>query len=284
LSGHDVRQPTIRSIDPVKSHEDGVPVRSLSQQELERFQREGLLTDFQLYSAERAEAIRVALRNVLSHPSTAPSHQALQPEQRLAFDRHLDRRLVYELCTLPQILGPIGQILGNDVMLFRTQFFEKPPHGLEIPWHQESYFWGVAGGFVTMWLAVDDATPENGAMRVITGSHSDTREHLPIPPGSNYWSTFTRAAIPRESDRIVDCSMPAGRFMLFDDLLHNSPPNSTALPRLSFTARYARPDFARVHDHADYPGQGCMMVSGHKGNSGLRFLSPPDNGPGLAGV
>src|ERR1043165_3278423 len=99
LSGHDVRQPTIRSIDPVKRHEDSVPVRSLSQQELERFRREGLLTDFQLYSAERAEAIRVALRNVLSQPSTAPCHQALQPEQRLAFDRHLDCRVVSLLFT-----------------------------------------------------------------------------------------------------------------------------------------------------------------------------------------
>jgi hypothetical protein len=78
--------------------------------------------------------------------------------------------------------------------------------------------------------------------------------------------------------------MPAGHFMLFDDLLHNSPSNSTALPRLSFTARYARPDFARVNDHADFPDQGCVMVSGNKRNSGLRFLSPSDKGPGLAGV
>ena len=269
---------------PVKRHEDSVPARSLSQLELKRFQREGLLTDFQLYSAERAEAIRAALRDVLSLPSTAPCHQAFPPEQRRVFDRHLDRRLVYELCTLPQIIRPITQILGNDVMLFRTQFFEKPAHGLEIPWHQESYFWGVARGFVTMWLAVDEATPENGAMRVVTGSHTHTREHLPVAPDSHYWSTFTRAAIPREFDCIVDCSMPAGHFMLFDDLLHNSPSNSTAWPRLSFTARYARPDFARVHDRADYPDQGCVMVSGHKRNSELRFLSPPDSGPGLAGL
>gem|GEM_PF-727485 len=267
---------------PVKRHENNVPVRSLRQLELKRFQRDGLLTDFQLYSAERAGAIRAALRHVLSLPTSA--HQTFPPEQQFGFDRHLDRRLVYELCTLPQIIRPVTQILGNDVMLFRTQFFEKPPHGLEIPWHQESYFWGVERGFVTMWLAVDDATRENGAMRVITGSHTHTREHLPVPPDSHYWSTFTRAAIPRESDPIVDCSMPAGHFMLFDDLLHNSPVNSTALPRLSFTARYARPDFVKVHDHADYPDQGCVMVSGHKRNSGLRFLTPPDSGPGLAGV
>jgi hypothetical protein len=72
--------------------------------------------------------------------------------------------------------------------------------------------------------------------------------------------------------------------MLFDDLLHNSPPNRTALPRLSLTARYARPDFARVHQLANYPDHGCLMVSGHKRDSGLRFLSPPDSGPGLADV
>ena len=164
----------------MKRHEDSVPARSLSPLELEKFQREGLLTGFQLYPAERAGPIRAALQDVLSLPSTAPCHQVFPPEDRLEFDRHLDRRLVYELCTLPQIIRPITQILGDDVMLFKSQFFEKPPDGPEIPWHQESYFWGVEKGWVTMWLAVDDATPENGAMRVITGSHTDTREHLSV--------------------------------------------------------------------------------------------------------
>jgi ectoine hydroxylase-related dioxygenase (phytanoyl-CoA dioxygenase family) len=263
----------------MKNQEDSL--RSLSPLELERFQREGLLTGFQLYSTERTESIRAALQDVLSLPSTLPYHQVFPPEDRLVFDRHLDRRLVYELCTLPQVIRPITQILGDDVMLFRSQFFEKPPHGPEIPWHQESYFWGVEKGWVTMWLAVDEATPENGGMRVITGSHTQTREHLSVPPNSQYWSTFTRAATPLESDRIVDCSMPAGHFMLFDDLLHNSLSNSTALPRLSLAARYARPDFAMVNDLANYA---CVMVSGRKRDSGLRFLSPPDNGPGLADV
>jgi chlorinating enzyme len=196
----------------VKHQEDTVAARSLSPLELGKFQREGLLTDFQLYSAERVEPIRAALQNVLSLPSTAPCHQVFPPEERLVFDRHLDRQLVYELCTLPQVIRPLTQILGEDVMLFKSQFFEKPPHGLEIPWHQESYFWGVEKRWVTMWLAVDEATAENGAMRVIAGSHTHTREHLPVPPDSDYWSTFTHAAIPCESDRIVDCSMPAGHF------------------------------------------------------------------------
>jgi ectoine hydroxylase-related dioxygenase (phytanoyl-CoA dioxygenase family) len=135
-----------------------------------------------------------------------------------------------------------------------------------------------------MWLAIDEATPANGAMQVIPGSHTHTREHLPVPTVGHYWSTFSRATTPPESDRIVDCSMPAGQFMLFDDLLHDSLANSTALPRLSFAARYARPNFAMVNDLAYYAENACVMVSGHQGDSGLRFFSPPDSGPGLAGV
>jgi len=248
---------------------------------LERFQRDGLLTGFQLYSAELATPMRAALRKALTRPSTAPSHRAFPLEDQLYFDRHLDCRLVYELCALPQIIRPLNQILGDDVMLFRSQFFQKPAHGPEIPWHQESYFWRQKG-WVTMWLAVDETTPENGAMRVIIGSHSTTREHLPLPPGNDYWNTFSDAATPRAADRIVDCSMPAGHFMLFDDLLHNSLPNSTALPRLSLAARYARPDFPRVHDLAGYADHACVMVSGDRRNSAARFISAPESGPGLA--
>ena len=268
-------------MNTVTRHEGSVPIRSLSPFELERFEREGLLSGFQLYEVERTETIRAALQEVISLPSTAPCHQMFPPEERLMFDRHLDRRLVYDLCTLPEVIRPITQILGDDLMVFRTQFFEKGPHGPEIPWHQESYFWRMQRGWITMWLAVDDATPENGAMRVITGSHTHTREHLPVSPNSHYWNTFTRAAIPKESDLIVDCSMPAGHFMLFDDLLHNSPCNPTASPRLSFTARYARPDFAKVHDLTSFE---CVMVSGNNRDSGLRVSAPPDNGPSLACV
>ena len=265
----------------LNAQEEIALTRSLTRIELETFRRDGLLTDFELYPAARADAIRAGLRSVLSHPSTAPCHQVFPPEQRVVFDRHLDSRLVYELCTLPQVVRPVTQILGDNVMLFKSQFFEKPPHGREIPWHQESYFWKQKG-WVTMWLAVDEATAENGALRVITGSHTGTREHLPVARDSQYWSTFTHAAVQRESDPIVECAMPAGHFMLFDDLLHNSACNSTNVARLSFTARYARPDFPRVHELAPYAGHGCLMVSGDKGDSPLRLLSPPQSGPGIA--
>jgi hypothetical protein len=86
------RSPTDhRSIDPVKRHEDSVPARSLSQLELKRFEREGLLTDFQLYSAERAGAIRDALRMCSRTHRPRPAIKRFSRNSGSAFDRHLDR-------------------------------------------------------------------------------------------------------------------------------------------------------------------------------------------------
>ncbi|MCZ7649336.1 MAG: phytanoyl-CoA dioxygenase family protein [Planctomycetota bacterium] len=43
-------------------------------------------------------------------------------------------------------------------------------HGNEVPWHQDTSYWGQEKR-MTCWLAIDDATPENGCMRMIPGSH-----------------------------------------------------------------------------------------------------------------
>lgn len=254
--------------------------RTLSEEELAVYERDGLLTGFDLFAPEDAPLLHAALvREVLSVPSSAECHPGSGPRGTDG-DRYIDRRLIYELCTLPQILNPVRQILGDDVVLFRSQLFYKPAHGLEIPWHQESYFWRTRGDWVTLWLAIDEARPDNGAMRVAPGSHRETREHLPVADGRNYWPSFTKMAHPRDSDRIVECPMRAGQFMLFGDLMHSSLPNTTASPRLSFTARFARPDLGGIQDHF-YAGHQCVMVSGEPGASQLRFAEPPTGGAGL---
>jgi non-heme Fe2+,alpha-ketoglutarate-dependent halogenase len=266
----------MKGLDTLKFHAP----RTLSREDIAVYERDGLLTGFDLFGPEQAPLLHHALvREVLSVPLPAEGHQESSPRGTDG-DRYIDRPLIYELCTLPQILNPVRQILGNDVMLFRSQLFYKPAHGLEIPWHQESYFWRARGDWVTLWLAIDEARSDNGAMRVVPGSHSETRDHLPVTQDGSYWPSFTKMAHPRDSDRIVECPMRAGQFMLFGDLMHSSLPNKTASPRLSFTARYARPDLGGIQDHF-YAGHQCVMVSGEPGESQLRFAEPPTGGAGL---
>lgn len=70
------------------------------------------------------------------------------------------------------------------------------------------------------------------------------------------------------------------QFMLFSNLLHSSLPNNTEVPRLSFTARYARSDLRGIQDQF-YRGHSCVLVSGDVGQSQLRFSEPQTDGAGL---
>ena len=53
-------------------------------------------------------------------------------------------------------------------------FCKKPNVGLEVPWHQDGHFWPIRPlATCTVWIAVDDATKENGCMRYLPGSHKE---------------------------------------------------------------------------------------------------------------
>jgi phytanoyl-CoA hydroxylase len=76
----------------------------------------------------------------------------------------------------PRILDIAAELSGGaeQIMLYSDQVFLKPAfEGSEKPLHQDNSYFRVTphSHGVTCWLAVDDATEENGCMRYIPGSH-----------------------------------------------------------------------------------------------------------------
>ena len=73
----------------------------------------------------------------------------------------------------PEILDMVAQLIGPDIALWNMSFFAKPAvNGKKTPWHQDGAYWPIRPlATCTVWIAVDDATPENGCMRFIPGSH-----------------------------------------------------------------------------------------------------------------
>jgi ectoine hydroxylase-related dioxygenase (phytanoyl-CoA dioxygenase family) len=113
---------------------------------------------------------------------------------------------------------------------------EKVAHAS--PWHQDYVYW-FGTPKVSAWVALDDATLENGCLRVVPGSHSwgllphekfnervgfDNR--VPAERVDNLCRRF-RASV-------VDVPLPAGHAIIFSDLLlHSSNPNKTGADRYS---------------------------------------------------
>ena len=74
------------------------------------------------------------------------------------------------------LLGVLEQIMGDTPELFQDMALVKPPrHGSEKPWHQDCAYFNLPEGttVVGVWIALDEATPENGCLHIIPGSNNE---------------------------------------------------------------------------------------------------------------
>lgn len=150
-------------------------------------------------------------------------------------------REFFGYATTPEFLDIVAQLIGPDIVLWASTVFCKPAaRGLEVPWHQDGQYWPIRPrATVTMWIALDDSTPENGCMRVIPGSHRmgefshevSDREDLVLNNVLND---------PRiDLDAARDVCLEAGQLSLHDiGLVHGSQPNRSAKRRAGLAIRY----------------------------------------------
>ena len=215
----------------------------LDQQDLDTYRKDGLLKapfripDEQL--GRMRESLDKLLRaNVHIAPETlvcphipyGKTHDAAAAGQWLEYARH------------PGILDLVSQLIGDDIILWGSQVFCKPPlTGKAIPWHQDGQYWPIWPiATCSVWIALDDAMPENGCMRYIPGSHAS---------GSIYRHRVSdRADIvlnqevePSQFDESAgrDDALQAGQFSLHDVyLIHGSNANRSPKRRTGFVIRY----------------------------------------------
>ena len=80
---------------------------------------------------------------------------------------HHHREAFKKLACHPKLVALVEQIVGKGVAVYFSQIFFKPPGGGgPKPVHQDNYYFGPNNieGVVTAWIALDEATVENGCM------------------------------------------------------------------------------------------------------------------------
>jgi len=140
------------------------------------------------------------------------------------------------------ILDMVSQVIGEDFALWNMSFFAKPAQvGSKTPWHQDGEYWPMRPlSTCTVWLALDDSTPENGCLRIIPGSHKESRlrrHYTNMAPGL----ALNLELVSEEFDEAeaVDLTLKTGRISLHDVyLVHGSEANRTANPRRGMTMRF----------------------------------------------
>jgi phytanoyl-CoA hydroxylase len=153
-------------------------------------------------------------------------------------------------CRHPVLLAACADLIGPDVRLYWEQVVDKQPHSAEpVLWHQDNgYTYVEPQSYLTCWIALTDATLDNGCISVVPGAHTGgTLEHRSTDIGEACWGDW---------DRAVDLPVRAGSVVVFSSLTpHATRRNTTDAVRKAYIVQYV-PDgaVARDGDPADGPG------------------------------
>lgn len=166
------------------------------------------------------------------------------------------------------IVSVAQQLLGDDLKLLRSAAMCKPPEvGSEKGFHQDAAYYPIQPmDHVTVWIAIDEATPENGCMSVVPGEHKNgVIEHETV----EYDTDIVIPADKYDKDDLVELPMEPGDALFQHCLLpHYTAPNTTdqwrrglIMAYMNSRSRFTQPDEERpdwvdsVHIAGEeYPG------------------------------
>ncbi len=155
-----------------------------------------------------------------------------------------DERLK-QLAFHPKLITVVEKILGANAELYQSMALIKPPRGREKPWHQDHAYFLLAPQVkvVGVWIALDEATAENGCMRVVPGAHQSTLyPHWQMRD----WQIADDDAQTFKSKSLAVPLRPGG-CMIFDSYIpHGTPSNYSQHPRKALQYHYLPTNTSRI--------------------------------------
>jgi phytanoyl-CoA hydroxylase len=112
-----------------------------------------------------------------------------QPLLRKLDDPIHYREELRKLAQDPKLVAAVEQLIGKGVAVPFSQVFFKPPEiGGPKPAHQDNFYFGCNDddGMVTAWIALDEATVENGCMFFGNGTNNGEIFHHTAPEGEPF--------------------------------------------------------------------------------------------------
>jgi len=144
-----------------------------------------------------------------------------------------------DFCQHPVFRGLVHDLIGRDVRLYWDQaVYKKPERPREFPWHQDNgYTYIEPQQYLTCWVALTDATIDNGCPWVAPGLHKrGTLDHRMTEAGWQCLENDPPHATPVEAS--------AGSIVVFSSLTpHKTGPNRTHSVRKAYIVQFA-PDGA----------------------------------------
>jgi len=180
----------------------------------------------------RSKAYRT---EVTDYNSKAEEKQIVVRRLRQVYDRN---PLFQRWMENEEIRPVLEQILHDDVVLttaHHNSIMTKMPHiSSATGWHQDRRYWSYTDdNLVSVWLALDDETTENGVLEFIPGSHK--MHFKPEQFDEKEYFSETYDANKKIIKTKVSTDLAKGDVVIFHSLLlHRANKNNTDKVKISF--------------------------------------------------
>ena len=267
--------------------------RHLSADEVARFHDDGYLLKPALFDAEEAALMRQALANdagIADQRNIMAMHDADGSVTTTVLWTDPGDDLFGAIARCKRVVEGAELLLGGEVYHYHSKLTLKAPEtGGAWNWHQDYGYWYFNGNLfpdmLSVFIAIDPATQENGCLQVIRGSARMGRlDHELV--GGQLTAEPERVEHAIKRLEVVSCEMAAGdALFLHCNTLHGSSKNVSRRSRNVLLCCYnaARNDPYKDHHMPRYTPLEKLPDSAVKERGSIhagiarRFMRPEDH-------
>lgn len=223
---------------------------SLNEAQIAAYHQDGVIVVPSVFSLAEVETLREAE----SSPAIQSALEAGGIQHKTVHLLELTTRhtAFHNLAKDPRVIGLITPLLGPDIQLQHSKLATKPAtRGAgEFSWHQDLMFYPHTNtSLLSVFVYLDDATPENGCMSMVRGSHrlgplnhlNDEGRFDGRCRETQHWT--------QHPENVLAITPKAGSVSIHHCLtLHGSPANVSGHPRRGVVFSYRADDAQQLGD------------------------------------
>lgn len=236
----------------------------LTDQQLEQFQQDGHLTVDKFFTVAQIESVIKDIdiwgQQIRDNLSDEEKSWFLEKDAgedaplRKLDDPVFHRPVFQQLAQVPRVKQGIEQLIGPDVCIFFSQVFMKPAHhGGPKPIHQDNYYFDPTDHQrqVTVWVALDAATTENGCLYFANGSHHAGVVNHVAPPDEPF-NLQVPNDIAQQYEMTAAPVAQGGISIHHGNVFHQSSANRSDFPRRAVAMHFIPQDMSLLNPTLTY--------------------------------
>jgi len=206
------------------------------------FERDGFTVIRQMFTEKEVARIKTEIQQVLEKVKARYVAEGKNPTEiahhGVFVGLAANSPFFWELAGDPRLVNALEPIYGPDIEFLSDKVvFKSANVDFGSPWHQDWPYWKGAHK-VSIWIALDPATPENGCLKMLPGSHKQVIVHDGQPTDGTGFVNRLRAEAVDESQAVILPAEPGDAVVFHDLTVHASFPNTTGKDRWALVSTY----------------------------------------------